>query len=95
MPTKDNRPFSAHGAAQTIRKKQASDRSAAGMPATSYTQKQTPQPSRPQGNGGKLTFGKIGRAITAAADTIGLDLKPGFQNTFGSVKGVGKMKSKK
>jgi len=49
----------------------------------------------PQFKGESMTMSKAKRAVTYAADAVGLDGKPGFQNTFGSIKGMGKMKSKK
>ena len=83
-----NTPFSIQGAAQNIRKRSQDNQNAAGVSAKPSITKKTPTPtSQPS-----MTAAKAWSAVKAGADTIGLDGKFGFQNTFNSIKGIGKIK---
>lgn len=55
----------------------------------------TPASTTPPKEGSKLTMQKAKSMVTAAADAVGLDGKFGFQNSFNSIKGMGKIKDKK
>ncbi len=55
--------------------------------------KKTPQPSStPKVSAPTMTMGKAWSAVKWGADAVGLDGKMGFQNSFGSIKGMGKVK---
>lgn len=94
MASMGDKPFSAHQASKTIKQKNQETYSASGFPTPSYTEKDK-SGKRPSSQGSKLTFGKAISAVKSAADIVGLDGEFGFQNTFGSIKGMGRMNSKK
>ena len=99
MATKKT-PFSVFEAAKNIKERKAKNQGAGsttGSGASSmpnYTQKKTPQPSSPQSAGRSARLSDVGKAISAGADYVGLDGKLGFQNSFGTIKGIGKKKGK-
>lgn len=96
MADKKNTPFSAFEAARKIREYQSKTDEASGMSSPTYTQKEKLKPtSTPYDTSGDLTMGKVASMAKTAADVVGLDGSFGFQNSFGSIKGMGKTKKKK